>query len=362
MNRKTKLRAGQWVEIRSKEEILNTLDKRGELESLPFMPEMLQYCGRRFRVSKRAHKTCDPANNGIQGRRMLGTVHLDDLRCDGQAHGGCEAGCLIFWKEAWLKSVSDDAKSPADSHDVPGSAGSNGCNEQDVLAGAYAPGTQTDSADPTYQCQSTRLSAATQPLRWWDLRQYAEDYASGNVKLSEMVAAFLFFIYHTLVGAGLGLGSALRWAYDVFQAVRGGTPYPWRSGKIPAGKRTPVERLDVHAGELVKVKDYREILETLDHEWKNRGMYFDAEMVPFCNGTYRVLKPVRQILDEKTGKMMRFKNDAIILENVVCQARYATCRRFCPRAIYPYWREIWLERVGDPGSNTVETKADKPSR
>jgi hypothetical protein len=35
------------------------------------------------------------------------------------------------------------------------------------------------------------------------------------------------------------------------------------------------------------------------------------------------------------------------LKDVVCEARYAICRRFCPRAIYPYWREIWLERVSD---------------
>jgi hypothetical protein len=45
--------------------------------------------------------------------------------------------------------------------------------------------------------------------------------------------------------------------------------------------------------------------------------------------------------------MVRFKTDAIILKDVVCEARYAFCRRFCPRAIYPYWREIWLERVSE---------------
>jgi hypothetical protein len=36
-----------------------------------------------------------------------------------------------------------------------------------------------------------------------------------------------------------------------------------------------------------------------------------------------------------------------VLKNVACEARYAICRRFCPRAIYPYWREIWLERVSE---------------
>ena len=62
------LRAGDWVEVRSKEEILRSLDKNGRLEGLPFMPQMFQYCGQRFRVFKRAHKTCDTdSGNSLAG-------------------------------------------------------------------------------------------------------------------------------------------------------------------------------------------------------------------------------------------------------------------------------------------------------
>ena len=70
-------------------------------------------------------------------------------------------------------------------------------------------------------------------------------------------------------------------------------------------------------------------------------------------GTYRVVKRVSKILDEKTGKMVEMKTPAIILNGVVCQARYSSCRMFCPRSIYSYWREIWLERVevGRPGTD-----------
>ena len=53
------LMPGEWVEVRSADEILTTLDADGCLESLPFMPEMLAFCGKRFRVYKRADKTCD---------------------------------------------------------------------------------------------------------------------------------------------------------------------------------------------------------------------------------------------------------------------------------------------------------------
>ena len=53
-DRSSRLRAGQWVEVRAKAEILGTLDERGRLDGLPFMPQMLGYCGQRFKVYKRA--------------------------------------------------------------------------------------------------------------------------------------------------------------------------------------------------------------------------------------------------------------------------------------------------------------------
>ena len=81
------LRAGDWVEVRSKEEILGTLDKDGRLGQMPFMPEMFQFCGKKFQVGKRAHKTCDPVN-GLQSRSLPDSVHLEGLRCDGSAQQG----------------------------------------------------------------------------------------------------------------------------------------------------------------------------------------------------------------------------------------------------------------------------------
>ena len=98
------LRAGDLVEVRSAEEILATLDERGRLEALPFMPEMLKFTGERFRVQKRAFKGCDQIDHSGM-HRMERAVHLDGARCDGQAHGGCQAGCLIYWKEGWLRRV-----------------------------------------------------------------------------------------------------------------------------------------------------------------------------------------------------------------------------------------------------------------
>jgi hypothetical protein len=83
-------------------------------------------------------------------------------------------------------------------------------------------------------------------------------------------------------------------------------------------------------------------------------MSFDPEMVPFCGNTYRVLDRVTHIINEKTGKMQHLKNDCIMLDEVVCLACYAKYRRFCPRSIHPYWREIWLERAATNCPNAAE--------
>lgn len=53
------LRVGERVRVKSRQDILATLDQEGMLDRLPFMPEMLQYCGREFTVFKRADKTCN---------------------------------------------------------------------------------------------------------------------------------------------------------------------------------------------------------------------------------------------------------------------------------------------------------------
>jgi len=338
------LRVGDIVEVRSAEEIAQTLDENGTVDGMPFMPEMLQYCGRTMRVGKRAHKTCDPAL-GIGGRKMSDTVHLENIRCNGSAHDACEAGCLIFWKEAWLRRIDGGAARPngatarAGGHPVPAH-----CTE-DLLRSAVKIPPGPNESEPTYVCQNTQIKVATQPLEWWDVRQYVEDYTSGNVCLSQLAAGFLYFTWRTVAEAGIGVGGAMRWVYDKFQAALGGSPYPLRPYGVPDGSPVPRATLDLQEGERVRVKPHGEILKTLDANYRNRGLYFDPEMVPFTEREYVVDRRQKQIIDERTGKMLRFKTDAIVLKDVVCEARYAVCRRFCPRAIYPYWREIWLERV-----------------
>ena len=62
-------RSGQLVEVRSLSEILATLDADGTLDGMPFMPEMVRYCGQTLKVFRRAAKTCV---EGLGVRGMTG--------------------------------------------------------------------------------------------------------------------------------------------------------------------------------------------------------------------------------------------------------------------------------------------------
>jgi len=294
-------------------------------------------------VVKRAHKTCDTVNQ-TGSRRMASAIHLEGVRCTGEAHGDCQAMCLIFWKEEWVKRIGTSLHATETAGRAPQPGSREQCTEAHVVAAVRADPPQAGD-EPRYVCQATRLPDATSPLPWWRLSQYAEDYFSGNVTLAQLIQGGTYSTAYNLIQAGIGLGRPLRWLYDRIQALRGGVPFPRRRGLIPVGHPTPTGSLGLQPGELVRVKPYQEILASLNAGNYNRGLFFDAEMVPYCGGTYRVLKVVHQIVDEKTGKMRRMKSPCIILDGAACQGLYSTCRMFCPRSIYPYWREIWLERV-----------------
>jgi hypothetical protein len=329
-----KLRVGDWVEVRSKEEILSTLDKQGRMEGLPFMPQMFQYCGKKFQVYKSAHKTCDWVYT-VKSRTLPKGIHLN-IRCDGAAYGSCQTACLLYWKEVWLKPVDETIS--VEQPSLPKNKSI--CNEADVLASTHFINEQKQI---TYACQATEVFNFTKPLSPWDFRQYLKDYTSGNAGIDRLLRGLVYSVFYN-ISRIRGLGRILRWFYDLFEFVWG--PNPRRRGKIPPGQPTPACELNLQPGELVRIKSYNEILATLNSvESTNRGLYFDGEMVPYCGKVCRVKARVTTFIDEKTGKLITLKNPSLILEDVVCQGRYSRCRMMCPRAIYAWWREIWLERV-----------------
>jgi hypothetical protein len=321
-------RAGEWVQVRSAAEILATLDVDHCLDGLPFMPEMLQYCGRRFRVFKSAHKTCDTIQT-FAIRRMADAVHLEGLRCDGEAHGGCQASCLLFWKEAWLQPAPG-GEAAATTPSPIGAALAQDIGRLHASARVAAAGPESPER---YRCQVTEIRNATTEVRRRDRLNpifYLRDLTSGNVRFRDFVRFGLLAAFNAMSG---------RWL---------GRRYPRLCGL--AADKTPSATLNLQPGELVRVRSKDEIMHTLNAQQRNRGLYFDVEMTPFCeDGSFRVLKRVERIIDEKTGRMVKIPNPCLILDGVTCSGYRSVDRMFCPRSIYPYWREVWLERAGTDG-------------
>jgi hypothetical protein len=321
MGQRNRLRRRDLVEVLPAAEILATLDDTGCLEGVPFMPEMLPYVGRRFTVEARVERACDTIY-GSGARRMPNTALLDDLRCDGGGHGGCQAGCRLYWKEAWLRRVSRKTSPAPPSPD-------NAYLELERLTRkeTMTVRVEEDREVEVYRCQATEFFRATEPISWRDVRSPVRELSCGNIGLWRFAR----------VGARL-VRTELRRKFNRLSNM----PFEHHEG-VSASRG----QLGLKPGDLVRVRSKAEIAQTLDEAGKNRGLWFDKEMVPYCGETHRVKGQVERFIDERSGEMVELASDCWILDGVVCSGDLSDRRWFCPRAIYPWWRESWLRRAGE---------------
>lgn len=307
-------RAGDFVRVRTEDEIRQTLDEKGELDGMPFMEEMRPFCGQRFRVVQRIEKTCyETPKMEMREFTQNDVVFLENVRCSGQSHGGCQIGCMIFWRSAWLepaKTTVNGSTTVNQNGPTPDANGTNG----------FANGRTTEEG--IYTCQATALRDSTRFLNQSArLAKCATDVQVGNVGVVEM--------------AGKVIGPILR----KMQRKACGD---WPKGKLTS---TPAETLNLQAGEWVEVKPMAEIMETLDENGKNRGLHFSIDMSWFCEKRFRVRTRLDRMILESTGKMVGMKN-TVILDGINCLCPFTLGG--CPRNSFQYWREIWLRRVDGP--------------
>jgi hypothetical protein len=315
------LRPGDVVEVRSVAEILATLDGDAAVDRMPFMPEMARYAGQRYTVTRRVDKICNTISRS-GARRIEATVYLGDLRCDGSGHDGCQAGCLLYWKEAWLRRVDDHS-------DVSDKSTSAAVKlERLARAGTRTVREIEGQRSEVWRCQATEALNASKPLKTSYLPQYWRELTNGNFGLFRFISLLTRGFIMEIAGR-VGL---LR-------------PLPLKG---PGNQSKGVASLNLQPGDLVQVRSPTEIAATLDEGGLDRGLSFDREMLPYCGRTFRVRDKVRRIVDDKTGRMLTIPKDCIILEGAVCSGERTPGNWFCPRQIYPFWRESWLRRVEEP--------------
>jgi hypothetical protein len=330
---------GDIVEVRSATEILHTLDSDGTLDGLPFMPEMLAFCGLHFRVQHRVDKINDMKTK-IGLRRFRRTVTLENVRCHGSAHDGCQAECQILWKDNWLHRLKPTVGLDVNQLTPNVEAGAIRGNSY-IGHGLLKTTNKVSESDGTvYFCQMTELFRASEPMSSWDIRQDLRPLLHGNITLPVFLVGLLTRIFNYV------------------QRVRGGTPYPFR----PNGetRHTPREDLGLRPGDIVRVRSRDAIAKTLNANSRNRGLWFDREMLKLCDKRFVVRRRVEKLIAENTGRMVTMETPCITLEGGTATGEFL---RFCPQNEFIFWRECWLQRDDSAaemnGLNVMSCSIDK---
>jgi hypothetical protein len=297
---------GDEVEIKSLEEIQATLDENGCLGGMPFMPEMVAFCGRRGRVFRSVDKIYDYGRTRLM-RRLPGCVLVSGLRCDGEPHGGCQARCYVIWRTEWLRR-------PGDAQSAVG---------QGSVAPARVPSQAPDGTPrERYFCQYTELHAASTPMGPWGIGKELRPLVAGNVTLQTWI---------------VGLATRL---FNRVQGLRGGAGFPDR----PRLKGLPaIEPEPLVPGDKVIVRPIIEIESTLNDKGKHRGLWFDPDQIKHCGKPRTVIARVHKIIDDAYGQMLTMKTPCILLEDVDYSGETLS---FSAQHDLYFWREHWLHKQG----------------
>lgn len=283
-----------WVRVKTAHEIELTLDSEGKTEGLPFMPEMVPFCGHTFRVRSLADKTC------VRGFRRLDRVcHLENTRCSGRAHGGCQACCLLYWHEAWLEPAAGPIASSDEHLNIP-----------------IQISQASDSNTQTYRCQLTEVGKLGTETPVPGVLHYFRLFWSGKLGRSKL--KFL-----------------ARWTSDrILLAFH---------RRLKHSSQPVREHEQFMVGDRVRVRSRPEILKTVDRRGANRGLLLTADMLRYCDKSFRVTARVNRIIDESSGRLKHLQNECYILGGVTCSGG----RSMCTREELYFWRDIWLEKLED---------------
>ncbi len=288
-----------WTRVKSFAAIAATLDEHGMTDGLPFMSEMVVLCGR-YGIRRPANRVC---MNGF--RKLERVYHLDPLRCSGADHGGCEAGCLLFWHESWLEMPNND------SAETPGENDRALANQDE----AWLHSCCTDAHTGNYVCQATTVGQLGTELPLPGPQHLILEFVHGRMGKRE--AKLLWqWLFNLLL---------LRIYTRAFRKHHSSS----------------IQNLNLQVGDMVRVRSRMEILKTLGPGGCHYGLRVVPDMLRYCGKVYRVTGKVRRLIEPELGKMREINNECIVLEGVTCSGG----RTLCSRREMFFWREAWLTRV-----------------
>lgn len=106
----SRYRTGDWVRVKSADEIRATLDGEDKLRGLLFLDSQWSYCGRTYRVDRVLRRLRDDERRFCSISR---TVALAGVTCDGvDGTGGCGRSCSLYFRDEWLEPSSEEEHVP----------------------------------------------------------------------------------------------------------------------------------------------------------------------------------------------------------------------------------------------------------
>lgn len=100
---RTFVATGDYVRVRSAQDIRASLDRNDKRDGVMFMPEMYQWAGMRFRVAGQLKQVFEHGKFVTPPRPIY---HLEGLRCSGAVlgrKGPCDLSCSILWHADWVR-------------------------------------------------------------------------------------------------------------------------------------------------------------------------------------------------------------------------------------------------------------------
>ena len=158
-----RFRVGDRVQVASAEVVLSTLDANCRFEGLPFMPQMVPFCGQELTVTRWVNNVCYPVQSGADYGNLTSSVLLNVNRCDGVSFGGCQMACPLIWKTKWLSPIAGSTKANSCTN------ATEAMKQLKNLASANAMNSGLAS------CQATQLHQITHKRNRLDVGQYVDE-------------------------------------------------------------------------------------------------------------------------------------------------------------------------------------------
>jgi hypothetical protein len=101
------LQPGEWVEVKSQDEILGTINVDGFNRGMRYDMEMSKYAGGRYRVQMRVDRLIHE-QTGKMLQMKSPCIQLENVYCRAECTPmrlGCPRASNTYWREIWLKRV-----------------------------------------------------------------------------------------------------------------------------------------------------------------------------------------------------------------------------------------------------------------